>query len=438
MAGGTFTVQNKVRPGVYVNFESAPKAIGTLGERGIATLPLKLSWGPSHRMIRIEAGEDPFHKLGYNITEPELLLVKETLKRARAVWIYRLNTGAAATAVLENLTVTARHGGTRGNDITITVSRNIDNAALLDVRTLLRGKVTDTQTVSRIDELGDNDWVLFQGTGELAESAGVTLTGGTDEAATNQDYMEYLAAAEVADFHTMALPVADTTLKGIFVAFCKRMRETEGKKIQIVLEDYPNADYEGIISVGNGVMLADGTILTPAQCTAWTAGAAAAANISESLTYAAYEEAVDAIPRYTHTQIVTALQRGEFIFTINGNKVVVEQDVNTLTSFTASKGKAFGKNRVIRVLDSINNDFTRIFSNFYLGKIHNNDDGRNLLKNECINYLEMLQGIGAIQNFVSQTDIEIRQGAESDSVYAETYVTPVDAVEKIYMKVQVG
>ena len=33
-AGGTWTVQNKVRPGAYINFVSVPKALGTLGERG--------------------------------------------------------------------------------------------------------------------------------------------------------------------------------------------------------------------------------------------------------------------------------------------------------------------------------------------------------------------------------------------------------------------
>ncbi|MFC6546271.1 hypothetical protein [Cohnella cellulosilytica] len=42
MAGGSWTVQNKVRPGVYVNIVTAPKALGTLGERGIVSIPLLL------------------------------------------------------------------------------------------------------------------------------------------------------------------------------------------------------------------------------------------------------------------------------------------------------------------------------------------------------------------------------------------------------------
>ena len=39
MGGGTFTVQNKILPGSYINFVSTASA-ATLGERGTAALPL--------------------------------------------------------------------------------------------------------------------------------------------------------------------------------------------------------------------------------------------------------------------------------------------------------------------------------------------------------------------------------------------------------------
>ena len=93
MAAGTFTTQNKVRPGVYVNFDSAPQAVGVIGERGIATIPLPLSWGESGKVLTLQAGEDTFAQLGYPITAPQMLLVREVLKRASTLLIYRLNTG---------------------------------------------------------------------------------------------------------------------------------------------------------------------------------------------------------------------------------------------------------------------------------------------------------------------------------------------------------
>ncbi|BFH11177.1 hypothetical protein PMJ10TS2_08050 [Paenibacillus melissococcoides] len=51
--------------------------------------------------------------------------------------------------------------------------------------------------------------------------------------------------------------------------------------------------------------------------------------------------------------------------------------------------------------------------------------------------MNTLQAIAAIQNFDPQTDVAVLPGDEVDSVYAELVVQPVDAIEKIYMKVKV-
>lgn len=441
MSGGKFTTQNKVRPGVYINFASDGGSVGSLGERGIATIPLTLSWGEPKKVIEIQAGEDTFDKLGFNITASQLLLVREALKRASTLLLYRLNVGTKATVAIgvtpNILTVTAKWGGLRGNDITITIATNIDDPAQFDVKTLVDGDEMDSQTAPNIDSLVDNVWVDFSGTGLLAESAGAPLADGADGVAVNQDYTDYLAAVEIYDFHTMALPSTDETLKGAFTSFCQRLRDVEGRKIQVAVENYTTADYEGVISVKNGVVLADGTTLTAVQATAWVAGATAGARVNQSLTYDAYDGAVDVFPRYTNTQIIAALQVGEFVFTPNNNRALVEQDINTLTSFTVDKGEEFSKNRVIRVLDGINNDFVRIFSDFFIGKVDNNADGRNLLKTEGISNLETLQGISAIQNLDSQTDITVQQGTALDSVFIEILIQPVDAIEKIYIRVRV-
>jgi hypothetical protein len=436
LSGGTWTFQNKVRPGVYINFEGKG-TVGTVGQRGIMTMALPLGWGAPKTVLTINAGDDVSELLGYDITAASLLLVKEALKRASTVLLYRLNTGTKATVTTGLLTATAKYGGVRGNDLTVVIQVNIDDSAKFDVQTLLSGVVVDTQTVADISGLTANDWIVWSGTGALATTAGAPLVGGADGTVANQDHTDYLAAIELFDFQTMALPSTDSTLKSVYVAFANRLREDEGRKIQIAVENYPSADYEGVISVKNGVILSDGTTLTAAQATAWTAAATAGAEMNESLTYQAYDDAVDVGTRYTNSQIEAALLAGEFVFTLNNGRPVVEQDINTLTSFTPTKPKAFAKNRVIRVLDGIANDFKRTFSLFYIGKVNNNADGRALFWNECVTYLNTLQGIAAIQNFNAQTDVIVLPGDEVDSVYTEVNIQPVDSIEKIYMKVKV-
>lgn len=437
MAGGNWTSQNKVRPGAYIQFNSESKPFGTIGERGVVTMGAQLSWGPSKQMVEIHSGDPVRDVLGYDITDPKVLLVREALKRAGTLLLYRLNTGTQASAIHEGLTITAKHGGVRGNDISIVVQEHMDEPEKFDVKTLLDGQEVDVQVVADIDDLQSNLWVDFSGSGPLASTAGVKLEGGSDGSVTNQDHVDFLAAAQLLDFQTIALTTDDVSLKSLYTAFVKRLREDEGKKVQAVIPEYPAADDEGVISVKNGVILSDGTILTAAQACAWTAGATAGAQVNESLTYTAYEDAVDVSPRYTNSQIEAALRNGEFVFSPSNGRAIVEQDINTLTSFTPSKDKQFGKNRVVRVLDGLANDYKRIFESFYIGKVDNNPDGRNLFKSECMNQAVAYEEINAIQHFDPQNDIEVLAGADSDAVIVNQWVQPVDAIEKIYMTVTV-
>lgn len=437
MAGGTWTSQNKIRPGTYINVVSEPKSLGTIGERGVTALALTLPWGPEKQIISIEAGTDTTDIFGFDINDPALLLVRESLKRAKTLLLYRLNAGDKATAAEGDLTVTAMYSGERGNDIAISIQASIDESGKFDVKTLVGGVVVDTQTVEKIEGLKPNNWVVFSGSGDLNETAGVSLTGGSNGTVTNADHTAFLSALELQDFNTVGLTVDDDTLKSVYTAFARRLREDEGQKIQAVVSNYPTADYEGVISVKNGVILADGTTLTAAQAVAWVAGATAGANVNEALTYTAYDGAVDVSPRYTNSQIEAALLAGEFVFSPSNGRAIVEQDINTLHTFTPDKGKQFRKNRVLRVLDGLANDFKRIFDQYYIGKVDNNADGRNLFKAECVSQVELYQGINAIQNFDSQDDILVAPGEESDSVYIELAIQTVDSIEKIYMKVRV-
>ncbi|WP_339207327.1 phage tail sheath family protein [Paenibacillus sp. FSL K6-3182] len=437
MAGGTYTSQNKVRPGVYINLVGEKKTVGSMGERGTVSVPLNLNWGQSKAVIAINAGDDLRSLLGYDLSAPELLLVREAYKKAKTLLLYRLNEGTKATAVAGSLTLTAKFGGVRGNDITVAVKQNVDDEARFDVITFVAKEAVDSQTAVNIAELKSNAFVSFGGTGALTLAAGVPLVGGSNGTVTNQDHTDYLAQIELRDFNTIALVSADLSLKSVYAAFARRLREEEGRKIQVVLANYPSADSEGVISVKNGVKLLDGTVLDAQKATVWVAAATAGAPMNKSLTYEAYEEAADADIRYTNSQTVEALQAGEFLFTVSGGRVIVEQDINTFTGYSPEKGKAFSKNRVIRVLDGIANDFKHIFESFYIGKVDNNADGRSLFRNECLKYLNNLQSLNAIQNFDAQADLSVAAGVDTDSIIIEAHIQPVDSVEKVYMKVTV-
>lgn len=437
MAGGTWIKQNKVRPGVYINFKNDSKMKNGLGQIGIVTIPVVLPWGKEKTILEINNDDDLFEVLGMDVSSESLIILREALKRAKKVLLYRLNEGKKATATIENLTVNAKYSGCRGNSITLTIQPSIDNNSKFEVITSLDGKQVDKQLVTNVEELRANSFIEFVGKGELRPVLALHLSNGSDGEVKNDNYIKYLEEIEVREFNTIALPVKDNGLKSMFVEFVKRVREKDGKKIQVVLENYPQADYEGVISVKNGVVLADGEVISSEKATAWVAAATASASINESLTYSEYEDAIDVDSKYTNKEIEAALRNGEFLFSLSNGRAVVEQDINSLITFDKTKGKDFRKNRVIRVLDGIANDLKVRFERFYLGKIANDDDGRNLLKAEIIKYLDLIQKVNGITKFDSKSDIEVLKGSDKDCVLVNLAVQPIDSIEKIYMTVEV-
>ncbi|HIW31937.1 MAG TPA: phage tail sheath family protein [Candidatus Paenibacillus intestinavium] len=442
MAGGQWVAQNKVRPGVYINYKARPQPLGSLGDRGIAAYPADLPWGDPNNVIVLEASEyadNALKLLGFSPSDARIRHITAAVGQASTVLIYRLGGAGAvkATVVHEALTITAKWGGTRGNDLKVIIQSNIDNVDAFDVITLLDGNEVDTQLVESIDALQANDFVVWSGTGVITATAGVALTGGVDGTNSGEDLSDALSAFEGYQFNVLGVPLDDSTSKQLVVAYVKRQRDEEGKKIQAVLVNQPLADYEGIISLRNGVVTSDGLQVTPTSLVWEIAAMQAAANVNESLTYTAIPNAVDAFPRLTNSETIAALRAGELVITSLNGTAVIEQDINTLTSFTPDRSRAFSKNRVMRVLDSIGNDVKRIFDAFYIGKVSNNADGRALLEAELVSYLLTLQGLGAIQNFDSQTDVSVAAGADVDSVVIELSIRPVDSIEKIYMTVEV-
>lgn len=441
MAGGTWQTPTKVRPGVYINFKARPQPLGSSGERGVVAFPAPLPWGDPANVIVLHASEfidKAPELLGFRATDARIRHIAAAVAHARTVLLYRLGgTGAAkATATEGDLTATAKWGGLRGNDLRIVVQANIDVSGAFDVLTLLDGEEVDRQTVSQIESLAPNDYIVFSGSGSLSATAGLPLAGGTDGTASGSDFSAALSAFETHSINVLGVPLTDAPSKQLAVAYVRRLREEEGKKIQAVLVDYPQADYEGIISLRNSIVTSDGLQVAPEFLLWEIAAMQAAADVNESLTYRAIPNAVDAYPRLTNSETIAALQNGEMVITASNGAAVIEQDINTLTGFTPEKGKAFAKNRVIRVLDAIGNDVKRIFDTFYIGKVSNNADGRSLLTSEIVTYLRGLQDRDAIQNFDSQSDIQVTPGAETDSVRIDLNIQPVDSLEKIYMTVE--
>ena len=284
----------------------------------------------------------------------------------------------------------------------------------------------------------DNDFVDFSGTSTaaLVANAGGELEDGENGTVVNNTYSKYFDLLKTAKWNTLGIPLETSTeIQAQLKTFIKYMRDTVGTKVQAVANNI-DADTEGIISTLNQGYKSDQYNITIPMFVARVTGMTAGCAINKSLTYYAFEDANEIIGQLSHEEIVSALQSGKFVLSARQDGVVVvEQDINTLHTFTSQKDYSFSKNRVIRTIDQINNDIRLLFEKSYLGKQDNNDDGRTVFKADIIDYCYKLQKMNAIQNFDGSTDITIAQGANLDEVIVKLNIQPVDSMEKLYMTV---
>lgn len=427
-AGGTFLTHNKVLPGAYINFISKARALGSMGERGIVAFAWASNWGDKSKVLTIESSD--FEKncleiFGCNYDDDRVKNIREVFLGANTIKILIIGTDKKASAAKDDFKIEAKYAGSRGNDIIIKSEALIDNQFL--VSTIIDGVTADEQTVSAFDDLVDNDFVVFSGSGEMFESAGIRLEGGTDSDVTGNDYSNFIEKIEAEDFTTIIYDGSNDVTKSLFASFTKRMRDEEGYKITCVLQDFTKPDFEGVISVKNTVD-AD----NPNSLVYWVGGRSAGAEVNESLTNFLYDGEYTINAEFKKSELKELIKSGQFVLYKERNDFRVLKDINTFVSFESDKNSDFSNNQIIRVIDAVANDTARIFNTYYLGKTQNHELGRSIFKAELIKYHEELQAIGAITNFVSD-DIEVSKGTEKGDVVVKEYVEPVAAMDKLYM-----
>lgn len=428
---GTWQTENKELPGAYINiFGKTPISIN-LTERGIVALPIELGWGVKGQVYEVKPGDDTLKLLGSNIDE--IVELREALKGASKVLVCKVNEGTKATIELTSgVNATAVCEGTKGNNITV-ITKTVDRDHIIS--TYFNNSKVDEQTIKTYSDFISNGFIEIKGTGEITQGT-KQLQGGTDTSTSATNYSDALKIFKTCNFNVLAYGGGDSETKSNIEAFIKEMRENEGIKVQGVMTNY-SSDYEGIIVVENGVILKDGSKLTPGQTVNWVAGITAGANINQSNTGKVYADAIDVNPRYTRTQMEEKTKAGKVLFKVDNNqRVTLVYDINSLVTFSPDKKKSFRKNRVIRTLDNIANDVAVVWEYNYMGKIDNNADGRSLYRGALIDYFKTLQKLNAIENF-NPEDVTVESGEESDAIIVNASIQPVDSAEKLYMTINV-
>ena len=207
-----------------------------------------------------------------------------------------------------------------------------------------------------------------------------------------------------------------------------------GIKFQLVLYNYPKADYYGTISVKNR---AQDEGWSQASLVYWVTGASAGCEVNKSNQNKIYNGEFKVLADYTQNELKKAIKAGEFTLHKVGADIRVLEDINTMVTTSDTQGDIFKDNQTVRVMDQIGNDIAVLFNTKYLGVVPNDAAGRISLWSDIVKHHEQLQEIRAIENF-SDADVTVEQGSSKKSVLVTDLVTVVNAMSKLYMTVTVA
>lgn len=436
--GGTFTAQNKVLPGTYINFVSAAASSASLSDRGVAAMGLTTGWGVTGNIFEVtnsDLQKNCLKIFGSDYTADDMKGLRDLFMNSRKVYCYRLDGGGVKA---QNTFATAKYAGTKGNSLKIVITANVDDNEKFDVATVFGTQTVDTQIgIGTAAELQSNDFVDFKADATLAVNPGLALSGGTDSAVSGTAHQDFLDKLEAYSFNALGCNSSDSTIKALYGNYCKRLRDELGKKFQLVVQGYA-ADYEGVVNVKNTV--------TDNGCAGhelvfWVTGVIAGTAVNASALGKEYTGEYTVSVPYTQAQLEAAVNAGEFVLhkvPEDGRETIrVLKDINSLTTTSDTKGNVFKQNQTIRVIDQIANDTAVIFSGSYIGKVPNDASGRESLRGDIIALHNDLLELRAIEDF-KDGDVKISRGDDAVSVVVEESITVVNAMEKLYMTVTVA
>ena len=432
LGGGTFTAENKILPGAYMNFTSLPAATATLSDRGTVAIPIAMDWGADG--VTLVTQEDfqtaTMQYFGYAYTDDAMKPLRDLFLHAKKAYIYKLNSGGTAASCTYGH---AKYTGKRGNNLTIVIEADADDTDKWDVSTYMSGTLVDRQVVATSDDLVDTDYVVWTSGTKLEATAGVTMTGGGSGSITGAAHANALGALESYRFNVLICISDDAVTKGLYAAFTKRLRDQRGIKFQCVVHSYKTPDYMGVISVSNvATNSSDQAVLVY-----WVGGAEAACGIAESLENTAYDGEYTIDLSRKQSELEAGILSGEFLFhSVDGEPKVLE-DINTMVTTSDTQGDVFKDNQTIRVIDQIGNDIASLYAQKYLGHVQNDAAGRDALKSDIVSHHLDMQTARAIENF-SADDVVVEIGKTKKSVKVTDAITVVNTMSKLYMTVVVA
>lgn len=461
MAGTYIEGSSKPLSGVYSLIVAALSRVA-VSSRGIVAYPFTANWGPTNVLNPVLNGGEfkDIYNPGTTLTAAKIYL-HAYKGLPQQVLAYRMAASGAlkgtcslgATApVLETLYPSDRaftaivKDGTSGGKVLEIVENGVKLFSC------------ETTTVAELHAaILTSDYVRVKTVGTImpVNAAGIAFTGGNNgSTVTATEYNAFLDVMEGdASANTFALDgVSDEAIIANASAWEQRVRQ-DGNYVTFV-SGGPTAwdtdggtlanvasvafNYRGIVNVGNGC-----NGYTAAEMAIFVAARVASVALNRTLTdevvpYATVNK------KLKPGQRVTAKAKGTLVFVQDGDVILIDEGVNTLTTPPTGETIEFKKIRIYNAIDQITKDL-EAFGVQYKKDLSNTDVARQIYAATVEEtYLKGMANLEVIQEGYFYRPDEDYHGETAvfhpaiDEAFFFADVTPVDSMERIYQKIGVN
>lgn len=115
------------------------------------------------------------------------------------------------------------------------------------------------------------------------------------------------------------------------------------------------------------------------------------------------------------------------------------EDINTFTNYSKYMNEDWSENEIVRICFQRAKDITSLFNKYYMQKVLNNPDGRNMLWADVVYHAEeVLQNqLGVLEGYEPE-DTTVEKGIQKGGVVIYDAITPVRTMNKLYMTITIA
>ena len=449
MAIGTWKEQDKIRPGVYINYVFSESELINYASEGIMAMPYQLPLMPSDpSMLEITSQEvraKTLEKYGIVQGNNSYKFITTLLKYCSKILLYPVGEGGAkAVLTTTGFKATAIGAGVEGNKIAVEVL----------------AKDTDTQTFNTYynDEIvaiqsydwntqewtGTNDYVEIEITGSSVDAAVPTLLAGgsdgtVDAKSAIKNTTEALAKFEV---EVIVFPFAQDEYEMSAVKdFINNYNECHVQKIIVVVpctdnSDLPNSEY--IIATANQTAtLENGLVMDNKMLACYIGAKEAGATYLDDLTFNFCEDIVD-IDELTNDEVETNIKRGIMNLSLRSDRsVIIEDDINSLVLLSTNQSSALKANDTLRLLNDLSYRIVSFGENVVIGKKKVTETTLNVVKAFIISIMNQYATEQVIVNFDAANDVQVVFGEQPDGILCTIAIQKTQSAKKLYFSIGV-